>query len=78
MFWELIGQMLDVNPKKRITPAKALEHPFITMAYLKTGNVAIKDSKYARMCAELADPTLPLSNYYIRKAAEVSTVFISP
>lgn len=72
MFWELIGQMLDTDPKKRITAAKALEHPFITMTYLNLGVSAIKYSKYAKMCAELVDPALPFSHYYIRKAAEVS------
>lgn len=37
MFWELIEQMLNTDPKKRITPATALERPFITVTYLNLG-----------------------------------------
>lgn len=75
MFWELIDQMLDVNPKKRITPAKALEHPFITMSHLDFGVAVIRNSRYAKMCSELVDQTIFPSHYYIRKAAEVGSAY---
>ena len=29
-FSDLVGKMLEINPKLRITPVQALEHPFIS------------------------------------------------
>ncbi|KAK7898544.1 hypothetical protein WMY93_019397 [Mugilogobius chulae] len=35
VFLDLIQKMLTMNPEKRITPAEALEHPFITRSYMQ-------------------------------------------
>ena len=35
--FDLLEKMLQIDPKKRITPDKILAHPFITGSYLKPG-----------------------------------------
>lgn len=40
MFVSLLGMMLHLNPQKRITPSRALIHPFLTPTELDDGSNA--------------------------------------
>uniref|UniRef100_A0A3B3ZJL4 Protein kinase domain-containing protein n=1 Tax=Periophthalmus magnuspinnatus TaxID=409849 RepID=A0A3B3ZJL4_9GOBI len=43
-FHDLLSKMLEINAEKRITPAQALLHPFITMDHLPKGDNYTKEA----------------------------------
>uniref|UniRef100_A0A3B3ZLN5 Protein kinase domain-containing protein n=1 Tax=Periophthalmus magnuspinnatus TaxID=409849 RepID=A0A3B3ZLN5_9GOBI len=51
-FHDLLSKMLEINAEKRITPAQALLHPFITMDHLPKGDNYTKEAHELMRVAE--------------------------
>uniref|UniRef100_A0A3B3BWI9 Protein kinase domain-containing protein n=1 Tax=Oryzias melastigma TaxID=30732 RepID=A0A3B3BWI9_ORYME len=79
-FKSLIKQMLNVNPRKRITPEEALNHNFITMSHLSS----ITDDSYvteAQQLMEVCEPApiqQPLAHRcFLKRINKTPPVFTS-
>uniref|UniRef100_A0A3B3ZNB0 Protein kinase domain-containing protein n=1 Tax=Periophthalmus magnuspinnatus TaxID=409849 RepID=A0A3B3ZNB0_9GOBI len=67
-FHDLLSKMLEINAEKRITPAQALLHPFITMDHLPKGDNYTKEAHELMRVAETMYG--PLQRENLEKIAE--------